>query len=70
MTKKLLTYEEARLKAGIETGTEMARKMGLAKATYLLKESYDRNFKDSELLTFCKITNTSPEELLIKGINY
>jgi len=31
MPKKLITFEEARIKAGIKTETEMARKLGLSK---------------------------------------
>ena len=70
MPKKLMTYEEARIKAGIKTETEMARRLGIAKATYQLKESYDRSFKDGELVRFCEITKTDISELYIKGINY
>jgi len=70
MPKKLITFEEARIKAGIKTETEMARKLGLSKATYQLKESYDRSFKDNELVRFCEITKTDPSCLYIKGLNY
>lgn len=70
MPKKLLTYEEARIKAGIKTETEMAKKLGLSKATYQLKESYERQFKESEFLRFCDICNVEPNSMLVKNYNY
>lgn len=70
MPKKLLTFEEARIKAGIKTETEMARKLGLSKATYQLKESYERQFKESEFLKFCDVCKIDPKSLLVKNYNY
>lgn len=68
MPKKLMTFEEARLKAGIKTETEMAKKLGISKATYQLKESYDRQFKESEFLKFCDVCNVDPRSMLVKII--
>jgi len=65
-----LTYEEARIKAGYESASEMSRKMGISRASYEQKENYDRQFKDNELMKFCELANIKPDKLYIKGYNY
>ena len=65
----MLTYKEAREKAGM-TAIEVAKKLGLSKTNYSLKENYERHFKDIELVRFCQIVGCSINKLKIRGLNY
>ena len=70
MPRKLMYYKEAREKAGIKFQAEMARRMGMQKASYSLKENYDQQFKADELMVFCDITGVDQKDLYILGYNY
>lgn len=65
----MLTYKEAREAKGLDA-IEVAKKLGLSKAAYSLKENYERHFKDAELVKFCQITDCNINKLKIRGINY
>ena len=64
--RKMITFKEARESAGINSEATMARLMNMSPQLYGLKENYQRNFKDYELMKFCKLTNVKPSELVIK----
>lgn len=70
MAKKLLTYKEARERAGIDSQTEMAKKMGMIRETYRYKEEYEKHMKANELMLFCDIVGCNQSDLLILGYNY
>lgn len=59
----MITFKEARESAGINSEATMSRLMGMSPQLYGLKENYQRNFKDFELIKFCKLTNVKPSEL-------
>lgn len=61
--RKMITFKEARESAGINSEATMSRLMGMSPQLYGLKENYQRNFKDFELIKFCKLTNVKPSEL-------
>lgn len=65
----MLTYKEAREKIGLSQ-SEVARRIGISRETYALKESYDRQFKDCEIMKYCQIVHVNIEDLKIKGYNY
>lgn len=64
----LMTYKEARERSNLNA-VEVAKKIGLSKASYSLKENYERSFKDYELMKFCQIVNCDINELVVRGFN-
>ena len=63
----MITYEEARKKAGISDSKTMARMMKMSPQLYSMKENYRRHFKAFEFVEFCRITGSKPEDLITSG---